>query len=197
MIRHGEVKNPKNIEYVRLPGFGLSAVGIKQCQDLRIKLAKENIVMIFSSPLERATQSAKIISNNKIPIEILDEITEANYTRWEGLNRNKRPKKELDGYKNDPVRYSEILGESLIKVQKRVVDKIEEIIKIYKGKTVAMVFHADPIITAMLHYQNKPISDLMKIELKHASVTSIIFDDELKCEEVKYMEYVKAKDWRK
>jgi len=196
LIRHGEVENPDNIEYMRLPGFSLSKTGVKQAKELKKVLDKKNITLIYSSPLERAKETAQIISGDKIPIIYSDGLLEANYKKWQGLNRDERPKDELDGYTKDPAKYSAVLGESLSCIQKRVLKVIFEAIESYPGKTVVFVFHADPIITARLFFEKRPIDDLMKIDLKHASVTSIVFDNKLECEKVDYKEYVKAKDWR-
>lgn len=197
LIRHGEVENPDNIEYMRLPGFGLSKTGTRQAKELKKVLDNKKISVIYSSPLDRAKQTAQIISGNKIPIVYSDSLIEANYKKWEGLSRDKRPKDELEGYIKDPAKYSAVLGESLSCIQKRVVETIFEAIENNQGKTIAFVFHADPIITARLFFEGRPVDDLMKIDLKHASVTSIVFDNKLKCEKVDYREYVKAKDWRK
>lgn len=197
LIRHGEVYNPKNIEYIRSPGFGLSKNGVNQAKKLHHALRNMRISKIYSSPLSRARDTAEILSANKIPIETIKEINEVNFKKWQGLNRDKRDKDELKGYKEDPIRFSAFLGESIIDVQKRVVSKIEELAKKNQGDVIALVFHEDPIITAVLHYKKRPLKELKKNERKHASVTSIIFDDKLQCRKVTYREYVKTKDFRK
>jgi len=60
LVRHGEYINPDNIVPWRLPHFLLSEDGIK------------NIEIIYSSPIFRAKQSAKIIADklNKKLIKI-------------------------------------------------------------------------------------------------------------------------------
>lgn len=201
LIRHGEVENPENIEYMRLPGFGLSYKGASQIKALAEKLKKYKIDLIYSSPLQRAKETAEIlsknISNKKIKIKLSEELIEANYWKWEGLKRNERDKAELNGYWKDPVKYSSILGESLEDIQKRVVEKILEIAKNNKGKRIIITSHADPIITARLYFENLPLKNFWDFEARHASVTSIIFNNELRCESINYYEYLKTDGSRK
>lgn len=192
MIRHGEVKNPEEIEYIRMPGFSLSKEGILQAKKLKNILKKNNISKIYSSPMERAQETAKLLADKKIPIEIAEEINEINFSRWQGLKRNQRPKNQIELYKEDPENYSAFLGESLQKVQKRVIKKLEELAKKHKGQTVALVFHGDPIITALLYYQKKPLKEIMNTEVEKASVTSIIFNNNLECIKIDYNNYLEG-----
>ena len=40
-LRHGEVKNPKDILYYNIPGYELSKKGIKQAEHIAEKLKKD------------------------------------------------------------------------------------------------------------------------------------------------------------
>lgn len=84
-IRHGEtVWNTEK----RLQGqldSPLTANGILQIESLLTELKKLPISKILSSPLGRATASAKIISQHfKIPLEIIDVLKERNFGNWQG-----------------------------------------------------------------------------------------------------------------
>jgi len=201
LIRHGEVENPEGIEYMRLPGFGLSKKGREQMLTLSKKLKNKSIDLIYASPLQRTKESAKILSENisskKIPIKYSQELLEANYKKWQGIKRNERNKKELDGYWKDPIKYSAILGESLVCIQKRMTKKIIEIADKYPGRNIAILSHCDPIMTVRLFFEERSINDFWRVEAKHASVTLIVLDDELKCNKVEYREYIKAEGRRK
>jgi len=197
LIRHGEVYNPNDIEYIRLPGFKLSERGVKQVEKLRkVFIEKNNISIIYSSPLRRTKETSKILSNGQIPIRYADELIESNYKKWQGLKRDERKKEDIEAFRKDPIKFSATLGESLLCIQKRVVDKIFDIVEKHQGQNVALVFHADPILTARLFFEERPLSELMSLSVKHASVTSIIFDNKLKCKKVEYNEYVEAEGWR-
>ena len=81
-LRHGEVKNPKDILYYNIPGYELSKLGKSQAEHSAEVLSKDfKIEQIISSPLLRARQTSEIVSNKlKIEFSISEKITE-----WDGL----------------------------------------------------------------------------------------------------------------
>ena len=63
-IRHGEVKNPKDIYYVDIPGYKLSKKGEDQASQTGHFLKSMDYKFdIITSPILRARQTANIISN--------------------------------------------------------------------------------------------------------------------------------------
>jgi broad specificity phosphatase PhoE len=58
LLRHGEVYNPQGIIYGRIPGFHLSEDGQIMAKDAADFLAERDVVSVFSSPLERAQETA-------------------------------------------------------------------------------------------------------------------------------------------
>jgi broad specificity phosphatase PhoE len=85
LIRHGEVHNPRQILYGRLPRFRLSDSGRWQAKQCGKRLNGSGIDAIYSSPLLRARQTAEEIIRrcgpNKLHISrLLNEV----YTAYEG-----------------------------------------------------------------------------------------------------------------
>ena len=64
-IRHGEVHNPDEIYYGRLPGFYLSARGRLQAEATAQVLREQKLDAIFTSPMERAVETAEIIASEQ------------------------------------------------------------------------------------------------------------------------------------
>ena len=63
LVRHGEVDNPQGIIYGRLPGFGLSDRGREQiARAAEILRANGPPTVLYASPLQRAQESAAILS---------------------------------------------------------------------------------------------------------------------------------------
>ena len=62
LLRHGEVENPKGVIYGRIPGFGLSEDGRMMAKAAADYLAERDVVAIFTSPLERASDSIRPLS---------------------------------------------------------------------------------------------------------------------------------------
>ena len=76
-VRHGEVHNPGRILYGRLEGFGLSERGVVMAERAASALATRPITKIFSSPLQRALESAQPLSARVgVPIETDERLNE-------------------------------------------------------------------------------------------------------------------------
>jgi len=58
LLRHGEVYNPGRILYGRLPGFHLSEEGRLMAKAATEFLAGRDVVLLRSSPLDRAQETA-------------------------------------------------------------------------------------------------------------------------------------------
>lgn len=62
LIRHGYVHNPHKILYGRLPRFRLSNEGVSQARATANYCATHSITRIYTSPMLRARQTAKIVA---------------------------------------------------------------------------------------------------------------------------------------
>lgn len=62
VMRHGEVENPDGVLYGRLPGYHLSALGLRMAERVADYLAGRDIVHVVSSPLERAQETAGAVA---------------------------------------------------------------------------------------------------------------------------------------
>ncbi|MBB3729173.1 MULTISPECIES: histidine phosphatase family protein [Nonomuraea] len=73
LLRHGEVHNPKGILYGRLPGYHLSETGLQMAETVAKAVADRDIVGLYSSPLERAKETAAPLAA-KLGLEVaIDE----------------------------------------------------------------------------------------------------------------------------
>ncbi|HEY6377691.1 MAG TPA: histidine phosphatase family protein [Candidatus Dormibacteraeota bacterium] len=81
LVRHCQVRNPDGILYGHLPDFPLSEAGVQQAHRLGRHLAAAPARQIYTSPLERAVQTAEIISSHLdgATITVTDELTEARF----------------------------------------------------------------------------------------------------------------------
>jgi broad specificity phosphatase PhoE len=85
LLRHGEVENPHGIIYGRLPGYHLSANGRLMAVAAAGYFAERAVVALFSSPLERAQETARPVAERLgLPIVTDDRLIEAS-SRFEGL----------------------------------------------------------------------------------------------------------------
>src|SRR5579875_1632183 len=78
MVRHGEVYNPDGIIYGQLPGFRLSEAGERMARQTAEWLSGRDIVLVRSSPLERAMQTAAAIADAfGLPVETDERLMES------------------------------------------------------------------------------------------------------------------------
>ncbi|MBO0817872.1 MAG: histidine phosphatase family protein [Actinobacteria bacterium] len=85
LLRHGEVANPRHVLYGRLPGFHLSEEGQLQAKAAARHLAGHDVTALFSSPLERAQETAAALSEQDgLPVTLDDRLIEAG-NHFEGL----------------------------------------------------------------------------------------------------------------
>ena len=146
-LRHGEVKNPKDILYYNIPGYELSEKGIKQAEHIAEKLKKDfKIEKIISSPLLRARQTSQIVNKMlKKEIIFMDEITEwGGIKNWIGNTTFEvQQSKEFEIYMNDPTELN--TDESFFDTFKRV-NKLYE-----NNKNVLFITHQDTIRSFMFY----------------------------------------------
>ena len=62
LCRHGQPENPQGVMYGHLPGFGLSKLGFDQAEMLARFVSTRPISHLYSSPLLRARQTARVIT---------------------------------------------------------------------------------------------------------------------------------------
>jgi broad specificity phosphatase PhoE len=72
-IRHGDVHNPEQVIYGRLPGFELSREGRRQAEHAADHLETVELAALYASPMLRAQQTARIIRRAHPDLEIVTE----------------------------------------------------------------------------------------------------------------------------
>jgi broad specificity phosphatase PhoE len=85
LLRHGEVHNPTGVLYGRLPGYHLSELGRKMAERAADVLADRDVVAVWSSPLERARETAEPIAQRfGVDVSLDERLIEA-ANHFEGL----------------------------------------------------------------------------------------------------------------
>jgi broad specificity phosphatase PhoE len=139
VVRHGETKaNEDGVDAGPLD-YPLTGRGVKEASFISMTLAKVKINAIYSSPVFRAVQTAKILARpHKLKVKTLEELTEARI-RPEFVG-----KKGRHHILTSPEAYSETNAD----LQRRIWRAIETIRSEAK-RNVVVVSHGD-VITAML-----------------------------------------------
>ena len=177
LIRHGEndyTKKHKLAGY--LPGVHLNERGQKQAQALADALKDVPLKAIYSSPLERAMETAAPIAAAR-GLNVLQEpgLLETNVGKWQGrslkaLNLNKQWKI----VQHTPSRAQFPEGETFYECQTRIVAALDKICASYKPRDIiACVFHSDPIKLAVAHYIGLPLDHFQQLGCDTGSVTML------------------------
>ncbi|HKB29219.1 MAG TPA: histidine phosphatase family protein [Streptosporangiaceae bacterium] len=150
LLRHGQVDNPRRVLYGRLPGFHLSDEGLLMAKATARHLATRDITALFSSPLERARETAEPLSEQfGLPIVIDDRLIEAGnhfegFTFGVGDGSLRRPKHWL--MLRNPFRPS--WGEPYSEIAARMLAAMATARDAARGHEAVCVSHQLPIWVA-------------------------------------------------
>lgn len=90
LFRHGETNyNKYNIWQGSKIDAPLNEKGKKQALELRKKLNSLDLEIIFSSPMQRALQTAELANPQKLSIVLYNDLRETNFGEAEGLTMEK------------------------------------------------------------------------------------------------------------
>jgi broad specificity phosphatase PhoE len=178
LIRHGENEFVKTGKLPgHLPGIHLNERGQKQAQALGEALKDVPLKAIYSSPLERAMETAEpIASAHKLEIAQLPKLRDANVGQWQG--KSLKVLRLTNAWKivqHSPSRFQFPDGESFIDVQTRIADTLEEIVKKHNKPRaiIAIVFHADPIKLAISHFLGLPLDHFQRLSCDTGSLSAL------------------------
>ena len=177
LIRHGENDYTKTHKLAgRLPKVHLNEHGQKQAQALADALTGVPIKAIYSSPLERAMETAKPIAKS-VGIKITKEkgLLETDVGDWQGKSLKRLYLlKHWKVVQRTPSRAHFPNGESFYECQTRIVGAIDSILSKHKPKDIiACVFHADPIKLAVAHYLGLPLDQFQRLGCDTGSVSAL------------------------
>ncbi|MDQ7849680.1 MAG: histidine phosphatase family protein [Armatimonadota bacterium] len=145
LIRHGQTEwNRRGIFRGRVD-IPLSPTGIRQMEALAARVAAERPARVYTSPLQRALTSARILCPpDAHPPRVVEDLTDMSYGEWEGKPEETVRAQYPDLYARwlaEPHRVRPPGGESLAEVQQRVAAALREIARSLPAATVAVVAH--------------------------------------------------------
>ena len=182
-LRHGQAENnTKRILAGRTEGVPLTKIGIEQAENIGKYLKPIDISAIYSSPIERANNTAKIVAeSNSIDYKLDERLTELDMGKFTRMPYDEIFAKHgnvfLKFYSNDPI-ISEYNVETFPHVQKRVMDMLDYTIKKHDQENVLLVTHMDPIKSVIAKVMDLKPSSLFELIIANCSLTIIKHHDE-------------------
>ncbi|HEY1074738.1 MAG TPA: histidine phosphatase family protein [Patescibacteria group bacterium] len=169
-VRHGEVENPQNVRYGRLPGFHISVEGRHQAEQSSLFFLKRKISHIYSSPLERTQQTATLLGMSlpHVSITLDARILEVKTAgMFEGKSR------DLHFY-YDTVPNPD--AEMIEQVNARMYHFVEEKIIQHYGSEIMAVSHGDPLAILFHSLVYGELESRWRIYPTYASIFSYVFE---------------------
>lgn len=177
LVRHGEndwVKKHRLAGWIE--GIHLNENGRQQAADAAERLATLPIKAIYSSPVLRCRETADFIAKSQnLPVNLLDEVGEVRYGKWEGKKIKKlAKKKEWFTVQFYPSRMQFPGGDTLRGVQTRGVEALETLAQTHRDRDIIVVVsHADLIKLVLAHYLGVHIDLFQRIIVSPASVSML------------------------
>lgn len=181
LIRHGEndyVK--KNKMAGRLPGVHLNQKGLEQAQALAEKYAAAPLKAVYSSPLERALETARPLAQ-ALNLEVIPRpgLIETDIGDWQGQSLKKLSRlKVWQLVQRAPSRFRFPGGESFAESQYRICQELETLCALHAPQDwFACVCHADPIKLAVAFYLGMPLDHFQRLVISTGSATILHLDE--------------------
>ncbi|MBV8993379.1 MAG: histidine phosphatase family protein [Pseudonocardiales bacterium] len=181
LLRHGEVHNPERILYGRLPGFGLSDLGVRQAEQVAAYLRDHDVVHVAASPLLRAQQTAAPMA----AMHGLDVVTDDGLIEAANVFEGSRVSVG-DGALRDPRSWPKLRnpfrpswGEPYREIVDRMLAAVHRARRRAAGHEAVCVSHQLPIWTLRRHLDQRRLwHDPRRRQCALASLTSLVFSGE-------------------
>lgn len=175
LIRHATTDSVGKHLSGRTPGVHLNAEGRRQSQILAERLSILPVSAIYSSPLERALQTAEpIAARLKLDTTVADDFLEIDFGSW--TNRSFMELESQPAFKHfNSFRSSSPIpgGELMAEAQLRIIKGLQNLRRKHQQQTVAIVSHSDLIKSAVAYYAGSPLDLFQRFEISPASVSII------------------------
>lgn len=175
LVRHAATPETGTRLTGRLPGVGISPAGTGQANALADLLAGLPVAAVYTSPLLRCRETARIIAAphrlDPVPYRSLIEV---DYGAWSGRSlASLRRTKAWKQLAVAPSRLSFPGGERLGDVQGRAVAACEDLVGAHRSDTIVLVSHADVIKAILAHYLGTPFDLVQRLVIDPASVSEL------------------------
>ena len=179
LVRHGETDWNK---IHRLQGGGsdvpLNKLGVQQAENVALRLKNEKLDAIYSSPLQRALHTARMIDEyHQLEIKTLPALKEISVGKLEGADSTVmkiRWDQLLCRPDCDEVKLNGI--EPIIDVQKRTWGAIQEIFHRHSEGQVLVVSHYVAITSIVCAVLDLPLSHIVRLRLSPCTITAFALD---------------------
>jgi broad specificity phosphatase PhoE len=175
LIRHGETNWNREKKVQGLSDIELNETGVRQANRLALSLKDEEIKAIYTSPLKRAHETARIVGRfHGASIHVRRGLMEMNHGDFEGLHFHElrdRHQDFLTQWITDPALLGMPNGETLSELQGRAWPVMENILK--KDQNALVVSHQFTLAAVLCKMRDIGLSEFRSAYVNIASKTII------------------------
>ena len=182
LIRHAQRSGDQEMLAGNIGGLHLTTTGRAQAGRLARHLARDPIAHIFSSPLERAQETATPLARQfGLTIQVDAAIGEINTGEWTGRTFRELDASDVQWRAFNRFRGTTRIpgGETMAEVQARFVGEMMRLRDTFPEAGIALVSHADPIKVALACLLGAPLDFYDRLEIGLASVSVVELDQEV------------------
>lgn len=179
LVRHGETMANRGMRYIGSRDDALTEHGQGQAELLAGALATLPVGAVYSSPRQRAHQTAlPIAASHQLDVRVLDDLRESDFGTWEGLSRvevmtrSAQDAEHLLAWERDSF-IAPPEGESLEAMYQRVNATITSLAEAHIGETLVLVSHVGPIKAVLCAALGLPVSAAFRIFLDPATISVV------------------------
>jgi broad specificity phosphatase PhoE len=170
-VRHGQTSVNREGRFQGRLDPPLTELGRDQARRAASGLAGGGATAVWTSPLQRAADTAReIAAVLHAPLEIDERLVEIDYGDWDGLRLTEVDAAQWSAWRADPT-FTPPGGESLASVAVRVADFGAE--RLHADTTIVAVSHVSPIKAAVAWALGVDTDATWRMQLDVASVTRI------------------------
>jgi len=168
----------------------LGADGIQQIKKIAPLIATLELDGIYTSPLRRAVQTAKVVAAaTKLPICKSEGLNEIAFGAWTGRHFDELIDNELyRRFIKSPAKTLLPGGETISDVQRRGLKVIHEAAQKVPGGRFLFVSHGDVIRAILCHYMKLPLHEYRRLRVDNGSLSALQTDR--RWAEIKYINYI-------
>lgn len=158
------------------PGVHLNEEGQQQAAALGERLATAKLQAVYSSPLERAVETAQAVLAHypEMELQISEGVGEVQFGKWTGERLRKLRRKRLwNAVQHTPSRARFPEGETIREMQYRAVSALEDIAQQHPGGRIAVFSHSDVIKAIIAHYAGIHLDLFQRLMISPASISII------------------------
>ena len=181
LVRHGETPTTGMVLPGRTPGLHLSERGQAQAERVADRLAGLAVDVIYSSPLERARETAEpTAARTGLAVNQDAGLLECDFGDWTGAALAELAcLPEWQTVQRTPSAFRFPNGESFAEMQARIVGTLGALCAAHAGGVVVCFSHADPIKAAVAHALGTQLDHFQRIVINPGSVSAISYAEGL------------------